>query len=72
MSENAIEVHPSILKLRAELRELELDVLTNFTLADAIREGASVTSKKEGGWIEAESACALGAAYLAARARGMA
>ena len=58
--------------IREELAELELEVLTGYTLADAIREGAGHTSKLEGGWIQGDSACALGAAYLSAKARSYA
>jgi hypothetical protein len=63
-------VHPAIERIREQLAGIELDVLTSYTLADAIREGSSVTSQKVGGWVEGESACALGAGYLAAKARG--
>lgn len=63
-------LHPAIERLRAELGEIELDVLTSYTLADAIREGASVTSQIRGGWVEGDAACALGAGFLAAKARG--
>lgn len=57
-------------QLEQELGEIELKVIGNYTLADAIREGAGVTGKKEGGWIEDGEACALGAAWIAAKARG--
>lgn len=60
--------HPAIETLRA----IELDVLTGYTLADAMREGAGVTEQKFGGWVDAGSSCAFGAAFLAARARGFA
>lgn len=63
-----VDEHPAI----AELRGIEIAVLTGYTLADAIREGASVTSQKVGGWVDPRSSCAIGAAYLAARARGFA
>lgn len=53
-----------------ELGEIDLKVATSYTLADAIREGCSVTGKKEGGWVEGENACTLGAAWVAAKARG--
>ena len=56
--------------LEAELGEIELKVTTGYTLADAIREGASVTDQKIGGWIEGGESCALGAAWIAAKARG--
>lgn len=56
--------------LEAELGEIELKVATSYTLADAIREGESVTGQKVGGWIEGGESCALGAAWIAAKARG--
>lgn len=62
--------HPAVETLRRELAALELDVLTSYTLADAIREGSTVTAQKVGGWIEGGEACALGAGFLAAQARG--
>lgn len=55
--------------LRAELGEIELKTL-QYSLADAIREGASVTGKLEGGWVQDGESCALGAAWIAAKARG--
>lgn len=58
-------------ELRAVLSEIEMDVLTNYTLADAIREGSSVT-EQTGGWGNGETACALTAAVVAAKARGYA
>lgn len=51
------------------LRESELDVMTSYTLADAIREGSTVTGQAYG-WGSGANACALSAARLAARARG--
>jgi hypothetical protein len=63
-------LHPAIERLRETLADIELDVLTSYTLADAIREGSSVTDQKRHGWVDQSSACALGAGYLAARARG--
>lgn len=62
--------HPAVAKLRKELAGIELSVLTSYTLADAIREGASVTRQQRAGWIEGNNACALGAGFLAAKARG--
>lgn len=64
------DTHPAIERLREELGNIEMDVLTSYTLADAIREGSTVTAQKHGGWIEGQQACALGAGYLAAKARG--
>lgn len=46
----------------------ELDRL-NFRLSDAIREGASITTKASG-WGNGETACALHGAVISARARG--
>lgn len=51
------------------LREMELAALTNYTLADAIREGSQVTTQTYG-WGSGDTACALSAARLAAKARG--
>ena len=56
--------------LEAELGEIELKVTTEYTLADAIREGASVSDQRIGGWIDNGQSCALGAAWIAAKARG--
>lgn len=53
----------------AQLHSLELDVMTSYTLADAMREGSQVTTQ-EYGWGSGATACALSAARLAARARG--
>ena len=57
-------------ELEQELGEIDLKVHTGYTLADAMREGASVTSKREGGWVDNGASCALGAAWIAAKARG--
>jgi hypothetical protein len=61
--------NPIIDELRAELRDIEIDVLSAYTLADAIREGARVTTQANG-WGSGREACALSAAYLTAHARG--
>jgi len=53
----------------AQLRAMELDAVTSYTLADAMREGSTVTTQ-EHGWGSGGNACALSAARLAARARG--
>lgn len=53
----------------SDLQAKELDVLTSYTLGDAIREGASVTEQAHG-WGSGGNACALSAARLAAKARG--
>jgi hypothetical protein len=46
-----------------------MDVATSYTLADAIREGSMVTTQ-EYGWGNGDTACAMSAAVMAARARG--
>ena len=45
-----------------------------YTLADAIREGSMVTDQKIGGWADKAKGetCALSAALLAVKARGLA
>lgn len=54
-----------------DLGEIELKVLTRpWTLADAIREGSLVTTHSTDGWGDGESACALSAAVIAAKAHG--
>jgi hypothetical protein len=53
----------------AELAKIEEKVVTGYTLADAIREGASVTEQAYN-WGSQGKACALTAAALAAKARG--
>jgi hypothetical protein len=61
-------------ELRKELDNIELDVLTQgYTLADAIREGCKVTQQYIGGFVAdgGERMCALSAANLAARTRGI-
>jgi hypothetical protein len=57
-------------QLEQELGEIEMKVTTSYTLADAIREGAGVTDKVEGTFIRDGESCALGAAWIAGRARG--
>lgn len=64
--EKALELHKNLV---AELGEIELNVLTNYTLADAIREGSTVSDQAIG-WGEGENACALHAAVIACKARG--
>lgn len=66
----SLDTHPAIESLKSELSEIEMKVLTNYTLADAIREGSSVTEQAIGSYQEGEKVCALSAAYLAAKARG--
>ena len=64
--------HPAVEEIMADLASIELDVLTSFTLADAIREGAQHTTQITGSWITEGQSCALGAGLLSAVARGYA
>lgn len=66
---NTATVSPAEQSVLDTLRATELEALTSYTLADAIRDGSGVTSQ-EYGWGAGENACALSAARLSARARG--
>jgi hypothetical protein len=52
------------------LSEIDMRVRTGYTLADAMREGSTVSEQKIGNWGDGETACALTAATIAAKARG--
>lgn len=54
---------------RQELGEIELDVIGEYSLADAIREGCQVSEQAEG-WGDGPKACAFTAAIIAAKSRG--
>lgn len=58
-------------ELRKELALIEEDVVTGYTLADAIREGSKVTEKATDSWGNGDTACALSAGLIAAKARGL-
>lgn len=55
---------------KAMLAEIDMRVRTGYTLADAMREGSTVSKQEIGGWGEGDTACALTAATIAAKARG--
>lgn len=55
-------------ELEAELGTIELNTM-RYTLADAMREGSRHTTQAQG-WGDGESACALSAAAIGAKARG--
>lgn len=61
-------------ELRREIDEAGDKVLNNYTLADAMREGSSVTDQ-EMKWPSADSdfekACAITASVIALKARGL-
>lgn len=58
----------------AEIKDLldgiGLDVATNYRLSDAMREGSKFTKQSVGWGDGAETACALTAAFIAAKGRG--
>lgn len=58
-------------RIREELGVIEMDVLTNTTLADAVR-GGSECSEQEYGWGNGDRMCAWSAAGAWARAQGLA
>ena len=55
--------------LKKTIDEIGMSVYTGYTLADAIREGSSVSTQSYD-WGNGETACALTAAVIAATARG--
>lgn len=55
---------------KSMLADIDMRVRTGYTLADAIREGSTVSEQEVGGWGDGERACALTAATIAAKARG--
>lgn len=57
-------------ELKDEIDKIGMSVLTGYTLADAIREGSSVTEHEVGSWGNGARACALTAAVISAKARG--
>lgn len=59
---------PALDDLREMFAEIE-EKVSKYSLADAIREGSSVTTQ-EYGWGSGNTACALSAAGIAAKARG--
>jgi len=62
------KVDEKVDELRSMLEEIELNTM-QYSLADAIREGCLNTVKAEN-WGTGETACAMSAAVMAARARG--
>lgn len=65
-----VDDHPAIAEIKADLAEIEMGVLTSYTLADAIREGSAKTEQAVGTFRRDDAVCALSAGYLAAKARG--
>jgi hypothetical protein len=76
IEEKALELRDNIIadmglddETMKDLGEIELRTM-EYTLADAIREGSTVSKQAVGSWGDGESACALTAAVIAARSRG--
>lgn len=65
LDEKALELSDA---LKSELGEIELTSM-EYTLADAIREGSTVSTQAYN-WGNGETACALTAAVIAGKARG--
>lgn len=64
------KVEEKAAEIAADINAIELDVLANYRLSDAIREGAQFT-KQTSGWGDAQhTACAMTSAFTAAVARG--
>lgn len=57
-------------ELKKIIDEIGMSVYTSYTLADAIREGSTVSEHAVGSWGNGETACALTAAVISAKARG--
>lgn len=66
INEKALELSA---KLEAEMAGAEMQIVTGYSLADAIREGSTV-STQEYGWGCGTTACAMTAAVIAARSHG--
>lgn len=58
-------------ELRDQLDEASLEQSMGYSLADAIREGSTVTGQKCGNWTDetGDNMCALSAAMVACKAR---
>ena len=56
-------------ELREMLGSIEAEVLSSYTLADAIREGSKVSEQAKG-WGQGAKMCAMHAAVTASIARG--
>jgi len=64
------QIDEKVEELKESINVIGMSVLTGYTLADAIREGSSVTEQEVGGWGNGARACALTAAVISAKARG--
>lgn len=64
------KVEETIEELKSDLALIDEMVTVGYTIADAIREGCNKT-EKTAGWGDGSTACALSAAYMAAKARNI-
>ena len=66
-----MKVDEKVDELKSMLGAIEMEVLARpFTLADAIREGAGITTQSYN-WTDKDGGmCAMSAAVISARARG--
>jgi len=63
-------VEQKVEEIRSNISNDELEAMARpFTLADAIREGSTVSDQAYN-WGDGENACALSAAVMSAKARG--
>lgn len=59
-------------ELQEQLEDLDLEHAMSYSLADAIREGSTVTDQCVGSWNDSKgNLCAMSAALLAIKARKM-
>lgn len=65
-----LDTHPAVDELRKEIDEVG-ERVEKFSLADAIRLGASKTDQSYN-WGNEENACAMSAAAIACKAHGLA
>lgn len=66
-----LDDHPVVERIRQELGEIEMDVLTSYTLADFVRDAHQHGAVQlRGGYLSDEGGCVMGAGFLSAFARG--
>ncbi len=57
-------------ELAQQMEDIEFKAVTEYTLADAIRDGSTVSEHNPRGWGNGETACALTAGVIGFVARG--
>ena len=63
-------IEEQVEELRATIDNIALEVTTSYTLADAMREGATVSGQAYNWTDSAGNMCSMSAAVVAAKARG--